>query len=256
MKGGTISGNFNNVKSYVSCGGGVSLIGFGVFTMEGGVIMNNYAHFSGGGFFTDGRGSFKKTGGIIYGAEAPQELRNFVKLGNDIPRSWPGTYGHAVCIILNGDFSFIFRDNTVKENENLTFTGAPSGNGIYNESENWDTSIKAFRRILFIIILSSLLFCVSAVLIIIRVILKKRLIELNKETAPQEIDIAHFNLSDREKEIFDLLLTDSPIKNIAKILNITTSGVSYRNQNLFIRLGVKNRKELFIKFGSLNRGDA
>ena len=241
MKGGTIRGNLNNVKSYVASGGGVSIIGFGVFTMEDGVITDNYAHFSGGGFFSDGRGSFKKTGGIIYGAEAPQGLRNFAKLGNDIPRSWPVTYGHAVCII-SGDYTFIYRDNTVKENETLSFTGVPSGNGIFSKSEKWEASKETFQRTLFIIILSSLLFCVSVFLIIMRVILKK----VNK---PQKLDISEFDLTAREKEIYDLLLTDDTIKNIAITLGLTVSGIKYHSNNIYAKLGVKNRIELFVKFG-------
>jgi len=234
MKGGTIRGNLNNVKSYAASGGGVCIIGFGVFTMEGGVIADNYAHFSGGGFFSDGRGSFKKTGGIIYGAEAPQGLRNFARLGNDIPRSWPVTYGHAVCII-SGDYSFIFRDNTVKENETHSFTSAAS-------EGKWETSKETSRRTLLIIILSSLLFCVSVFLIIMRVILKK-------ENKPHKFDISKFDLSAREKEIFKLLLTDSPIKNIAKTLDITVSGIRFHSDNLYAKLGVKNRIELFAKYG-------
>jgi len=46
MKGGVIQGNYNDVQSYIACGGGVFIAGFGIFRMEG------------GGFHTGGRGSF------------------------------------------------------------------------------------------------------------------------------------------------------------------------------------------------------
>jgi predicted outer membrane repeat protein len=64
MKGGTIRGNINNTKNPYRCGGGVQIAGFGIFTMEGGVIMNNTADRSGGGVYMDASCSFKKTGGI------------------------------------------------------------------------------------------------------------------------------------------------------------------------------------------------
>jgi len=247
MKGGTIKGNKNDVKSYAARGGGVLISGFGIFTMEGGVIADNYAHFSGGGVFIDSMGTFIKTGGIIYGSNAPVELRNFAKLGNDIPRTLPLTHGHAVCII-SGDFTLIFRDNTVNENETLVFTGAQFGNGIYNKAEEWQTSIKEFRLLLLIIILSFLIICASAFLIILRITLKKKINKSVRENTAQEIDISKFDLSVREKEFFDLLLTDSTIKHVAHSLGLTVSGVRFRAQNLYGKLGVKNRIELFAKF--------
>ena len=95
---------------------------------------------------------------------------------------------------------------------------------------------------LFIIILSSLLFCVSVFLIIMRVILKK-------ENKPQKLDISEFDLTAREKEIYDLLLTDDTIKNIAITLGLTVSGIKYHSNNIYTKLSVKNRIELFVKFG-------
>ena len=248
MKGGTIKGNINDVKSYAARGGGVLISGFGIFTMEDGVIADNYAHFAGGGVFADSSGTFRKTGGTIYGSNAPVGKRNFAKLGNDIPRSLPVTYGHAVCII-SGDYSFIFRDNTVKENETLTFTGTQTGSGIYNTAEKWQTSIKAFRSLLLIIILFSLAIFVSIFLIILKITLKKRINNPVEENTAQETDIVGYNLSVREKEVFEMLLTDSPIKNIAKTLDLTLSGIRFHSNNIYAKLGVKNRIELFVKYG-------
>jgi hypothetical protein len=48
MKGGVIRGNVNDNKTIFN-GGGVYISGFGIFTMEGGVIMDNTAKGIGGG---------------------------------------------------------------------------------------------------------------------------------------------------------------------------------------------------------------
>jgi hypothetical protein len=40
MKGGIIRGNINNLQNPIPCGGGVFIAGAGIFTMEGGTIMN------------------------------------------------------------------------------------------------------------------------------------------------------------------------------------------------------------------------
>jgi hypothetical protein len=90
MKGGTIRGNTNDEQSPIARGGGVLITGLGIFTMEGGAIMNNTAYFVGGGFSTAMRGIFKKTGGTIYGANAPVALRNTALEGEGGPK----TYGH------------------------------------------------------------------------------------------------------------------------------------------------------------------
>ncbi|MCL2231222.1 MAG: hypothetical protein FWC01_09025 [Treponema sp.] len=78
MKGGTIRGNINKVQNYMACGGGLLIAGFGIFTMEGGAIMDNITQFNGGGVHSGGRGTFRKTGGTIYGAEAPQGLAHII----------------------------------------------------------------------------------------------------------------------------------------------------------------------------------
>jgi len=72
---------------------------------------------------------------------------------------------------------------------------------------------------------------------------------LKKENKPNKLDVSKFDLSAREKEIFDLLLTDLTIKSIAYNLNLTISGVKFRSNNLYVKLGVKNRIELFVKYG-------
>ena len=238
MKGGTIRGNTNKTMSPYPSGGGVLILDYGIFTMEGGVIMNNIASLRGGGFFILETGYFKKTGGIIYGSNAPVGLRNSVLNGVGLPK----TYGHAICIVVSNPLITQFRNNTVKENDNLSFIGSPGGNGIFGEGEKWDSSARAFTRTLFFIILSSLIVFVFVFLIIWLINVKKRKII-------PVIDYTQYNLTVREKEIFDLLLTDSTIKYIAHTLDLTVSGVKFRAHNVYSKMGVKNRRELFIKFG-------
>jgi DNA-binding CsgD family transcriptional regulator len=248
MKGGIIKGNINNVNTYAAMGGGVLLYGFGIFTMEGGVIMDNIAHYSGGGFYTDSRGTFKKTGGIIYGINAPRGLRNSVIVGNDLPLTFPKTYGHAICITLS-DHTFLFRNDTVKESDNLTFTGSPSATGFYGNGEKWETSGGTFRRTLFLIIFSVLAFCFLVFMVFWKIILKRQIKQVNASASLPVIDFKKLNITSREEEIFNLLLTDLSNKQIAHDLKMTVSGVNARAKGLFAKLGIQNRKELFVKFG-------
>jgi hypothetical protein len=124
MKGGIIQGNINDIFLPIACGGAVFISGHGIFTMEGGIIRNNTARSSGGGFHTGSRGSFYKTGGIIYGKNAPLGLRNTSLEGNDVIITFPKTYGHAVCVAAT-NLSFLFRNDTVGEDDHLSFTGSP-----------------------------------------------------------------------------------------------------------------------------------
>jgi DNA-binding CsgD family transcriptional regulator len=56
------------------------------------------------------------------------------------------------------------------------------------------------------------------------------------------------NLSAREMEIFNLLLTDLPTKQIADKMGLSYSGVNFHTQNLYRKLGIQSRTELFAKF--------
>jgi len=58
-----------------------------------------------------------------------------------------------------------------------------------------------------------------------------------------------FNLSRRESEIFKLLLTEQTIKEIAYSLQLSYSGVYFHVKNIYSKLGVQSRPELFVKFG-------
>jgi DNA-binding CsgD family transcriptional regulator len=246
MKGGVISGNIMDAFLPTSCGGGVFIAGFGIFTMEGGVIMNNTARSCGGGFHTESRGTFRKTGGTIYGSNAPAGLRNIALEGNPVVVTTPRTKGHAVCVAL-ADYSFYFRNDTLNKNDNISYTGAFQGNGIFGEGDKWDNSRSAFRRLALIVII--LVLAVGIVIFfIIKKFLKKRLeAVLSVARAAPETDFSGFNLTDREKEVCTLLLTDLDFKEIAAAIGVTNRTVSFHAQNLYRKLGIQSRTELYVK---------
>jgi DNA-binding CsgD family transcriptional regulator len=57
-------------------------------------------------------------------------------------------------------------------------------------------------------------------------------------------------LTAREIEIFNLLLTNLSTKEIASKLELTYSGVNFHIQNLYRKLGIQSRTELLAKFVS------
>jgi DNA-binding CsgD family transcriptional regulator len=252
MKGGTIRGNINNVRNSYACGGGVYISGYGIFTMEGGVIMNNTARITGGGFHTGGRGSFTKTGGIIFGSNAPAALRNKAIEGTGSPK----TYGHAVCVAFLQP-PFQYRNDTVTDNDNLSFT-IPIGLGyhVYGEGEKWDNPDKAFRRILLAIILPVLSLSVCGFLIL-RNKYQKKLKKIAQEAADQSaktgadamLDSIFENakLTTREKEIGKLLLTKLTMKQIASFLKTPYTTADYHVRKVYRKLGVQGRTELIIR---------
>jgi DNA-binding CsgD family transcriptional regulator len=257
MKGGTIRGNVNNTQ-YVPCGGGVYIAGFALFTMEGGVISGNTAYQTGGGFHTGSRGSFKKTGGIIYGLDTSEELNNRVING----LGKPPIYGFALMIpavvpnpIWRG------RDTTVEEQERLTYTGAQVGQDVsFGENEHWipmpyypEELPSLNSKYIFIAVASGAVFAAAIVIIILLVFFKRRaaLTELPpgfkaRTLEPQDIPA---DISPREKEIFTLLLTEVSRKQIADILKVSVHTIDFHSANLYRKLGIQSRAELFTKYG-------
>ncbi|MCL2805018.1 MAG: LuxR C-terminal-related transcriptional regulator [Treponema sp.] len=246
MKGGTIRGNTNDVPTYMAYGGGVQIVAYGIFIMEGGVIMGNTARVSGGGVAVGGRGTFKKTGGIIYGKNAPAGFRNIAIEGVGTPK----ILGHAVRSAPGGDV-FYFRDDTVAENDFLSYTGSPRGDGAFGEGEKWDNSNKALQRRLLIINLIALAIGIPAFLIVMRIVQKKQIEKLLIQNPAPEINIDNMGLSPREKDVCRLLLTDLSIKQIAFALNISYSGVTFHIKNLYRKQGFQSREELMSKLLSL-----
>ena len=60
-------------------------------------------------------------------------------------------------------------------------------------------------------------------------------------------------LSPREKEIFILLLGDSQRKHIANTLKVGEGTVNFHVNNLYHKLGIQSRAELFSKYGKYGR---
>jgi len=55
-------------------------------------------------------------------------------------------------------------------------------------------------------------------------------------------------LTSREREVFDLLLTDKPPKEIANSLKVSYYTVDFHRKNLYRKLGIQSRTELFAKY--------
>ncbi|MCL2721693.1 MAG: helix-turn-helix transcriptional regulator [Treponema sp.] len=239
MKGGTIRG----IRS-ITGGTAVNISGFGLFTMEGGVIKDNIATTIGGGFSTGSRGSFRKTGGIIYGSNAPEGLRNIALEGLGSPKS----YGHAVIIVIFNP-AFQYRNDTVGENDNLSYIGMPRGNGIFGEGDKWDNPDKALIRLLSVIILTALILLTPLTIITIKFLLKKRFKKIQTEYSAPQIDYEKFGITSGEKKICELLLTELSAKEISKSLNLSYSTINFHTQNLYRKLEIQSRTELFVKLG-------
>ena len=241
MRGGVIQGNTNNAQNPIACGGGVYIAGFGLFTMEGGVIRNNTAYLSGGGFHTGSRGSFRKTGGIIYGSNAPEGLRNVAINGIGSPPF----YGHAICVALVDSPSIQFRDNTVRENDHLSYMGSATGNGIFGRWERWHNPETAMQRIILFGIISSI---VLVIIVIILILIRNRQKNENKSSEQISLENLDTDFSMQEKTILDKLLSELSIKMIALELELSYKGVMYHSKKIYQKLKVKNRTELLIKY--------
>ena len=240
MKGGTIRGNNNNVQTLLANGGGVAVAGFGLFTMEGGVIMGNTAYRSGGGLCVGSRGSFNKTGGLIYGKNAPIGYRNDVVLGLGSPLS----YGYAVIIHLIVNPAFQFRDDTVRENDRLSYIGSPKENGVFGQGEKWRTpdDLNYRRYLLFIALLPLTLGAVLFALIA-----RKKAAQNPPAVFAQELP--ELGLSPREKQVFSQLLSGAAPKEIAYNLKIRYPTVNFHINNLYRKLDIQSRAELFARYG-------
>jgi DNA-binding CsgD family transcriptional regulator len=245
MRGGVIQGNVNAMQNGMDTGGGIRCHGFGLFTMEGGVIKDNTA-VAGGGIVVGSRATFRKTGGIIYGKDAPAGFRNVATIGYASPK----IYGHAIYVALTSDLTGQIRDDTVAKNDNLSYFGRPSGDGFFGEGERWNSYTKVVRQRTLAIIFSILISLLAAIVCVGFFILKKnKQKRLVTETIPFNFNEATATLTNQEKKVFDLLLTDMSLKMISSNLGITYAGVTFHCTKIYDKLHVKNRKELLVKWG-------
>ena len=56
-------------------------------------------------------------------------------------------------------------------------------------------------------------------------------------------------LTPREREVFTLLLTDVPFKQIAGIMKVSNATVKFHSQNLYRKLNIQSRTELLVQYG-------
>ena len=65
---------------------------------------------------------------------------------------------------------------------------------------------------------------------------------------PDEIRQKNREMTSREQEVFNMLLTDRTPKEIANILEISYDTVLYHQKKLYRKLGIKSRTELFARY--------
>jgi len=69
------------------------------------------------------------------------------------------------------------------------------------------------------------------------------------ETAqPKQQAVFIQNLTNREKDVFSMLLTGKSPKDIACILKVSYYTIDFHRKNLYKKLGIKNRAELFARY--------
>ncbi|WP_405378454.1 LuxR C-terminal-related transcriptional regulator [Phascolarctobacterium sp.] len=64
------------------------------------------------------------------------------------------------------------------------------------------------------------------------------------------------NLTNKERQIFDMYIEGKTGKDIQEILEITDNTLKYHNKNIYSKLGVKSRKELLVYAKELQKGSA
>ena len=84
-----------------------------------------------------------------------------------------------------------------------------------------------------------------------RIYLNRRFRKITKKYAGPRIDYEGLGFTPREREICELLLTEMPIKNIPGALNMSKSTVNFHTRNIYRKLNIQSRAELFVKLGTL-----
>jgi DNA-binding CsgD family transcriptional regulator len=212
--------------------------------MEGGEILDNTASLFGGGVAVGSRASFKKTGGVIYGEDSGEGLRNTVIDGTGAPL----IYGHAVCVSLPQKPLFQFRDDTVGKDDHVSYSGSPTGDGVFGEGEHWQLPGEDGRRFLLIGGIVVLVIGGFAVFCAVKARRKKQAAMTAGGMSSAVLDEIKRSLTPREKEVFDLLLTDRTLKVIAGELDISYSGVKFHTKKIYRKFDIQSRTELIVLF--------
>ena len=240
MKGGIIRGNINEIQHSKPYGGGVNVIS-GIFTMEGGEIMNNSVSRTGGGVYISNRASFRKTAGTIYGENAPIGYRN-TALGLNSPKP----FGHAISVGGLEMPIFRFRDDTIKNDDSLSYTASYTSLGTFGKGEKWHDQYTMLRR--YVLIGLMVLSIISgAVLIFLRKKRPAKKQSIQKEKSQAQIE-AEALLTDREKDVLNLFLAGETARQIAQNLNCSISNINKRSESIYRKLNVNSREEILVKF--------
>ena len=240
MKDGAISGNINAVQSSPAYGGGVYVSGFGIFTMEGGAIYSNTAQRAGGGVFIYSTGSFIKTGGTIHGIDSPISSPNMAIDGVGPDRS----FGHAIFVGTVESNFFRYRNDTVEENDMLSYTGSPRGSGVYGEGEKWSRPRQELNINILLIVPAVFVLALFGFILFRKILNQKR---LNHDSMSLD-QITGVKLSPREKEVFELFIKGHTAKQTAQELGLTISSVNHYSESLYRKLGIQSRTELLVKY--------
>jgi DNA-binding CsgD family transcriptional regulator len=141
-----------------------------------------------------------------------------------------------------------FRNDTVGENDNLSYAGVPQGNGTFGTGNKWDNPDKALLRILAVIILPVLAVGVC-VFLILRKRAYKKLMKIAQEAKAKtpETVFQNVDLTDREKEIGILLLSELKMKEIASVMKIAYTTADFHAKNFYKKLEVQDRTELLVR---------
>jgi DNA-binding CsgD family transcriptional regulator len=144
----------------------------------------------------------------------------------------------------NANPAFHFRNDTVGENDHLSYKGVERGNGTFGLDEKWDNTDKVFRRILLAVILLVLALAVGVFLVLRRRDFK-RMMRIAQEAADKpETVFENVQLSAREEEIGKLLLTELSMKQIATVMHIAYPTVYFHAGKLYRKMGIESRMEL------------
>lgn len=74
----------------------------------------------------------------------------------------------------------------------------------------------------------------------------KKALEIILEVHPELVD-----LTSKEMEVFEKLLTEKTVAKIAEELFLSTSSVHFHCKNIYKKLNVSNRKQLLINYKDL-----
>jgi DNA-binding CsgD family transcriptional regulator len=150
----------------------------------------------------------------------------------------------------------LYREDTVGENDNLSYAGNGQAAGTVGKGEKWETPENALMRMVLAFGLPVLALAVCVFLIYRKITLKK-LMKIAKEAAASapETVFEKVKLKKKKKEVGALLLTELSIKQIAAVMELTYATADYHARKLYRKMGVQGRMELLLKNKGMGSGE-